>query len=354
MVATPLSSYKGNQYRAGWYLFGHGWVYNKALFDKAGIPQRLYPPETWDEWLEVCRILKDAGITPISMGAKDQLIGDWLISLFMVQQLDSPRDPIKLCIGDLRWDDPRYYEHWARIKELWDKGYINDDVLSLDLYQGQDLFTKGEAAMTIAVGTIIPAMEKVLGAENIGVMKTPTFGVGKLAEKDVTYIQGTLISSQSKNKELAAEFIRLMHEKDRYNALWDDLGAIPADDRFDSKKIDDPLIKETWAGLRTQPFTWEIQSPGLYSGKQLTQAFRSCFQVHYHQRNLAKKRRDSQSSGKSRVRTCFKIILTGLQAWLSECKRITGAGGIFTGPRCSNLCILLTGLHFKSKPIIIR
>ncbi len=79
------------------------------------------------------------------MGAKDQLIGDWLISLFMVQQLDSPRDPIKLCIGDLRWDDPRYYEHWSRIKELWDKGYINDDVLSLDLYQGQDLFTKPKA-----------------------------------------------------------------------------------------------------------------------------------------------------------------------------------------------------------------
>ncbi|MCK5570364.1 MAG: extracellular solute-binding protein [Spirochaetes bacterium] len=274
MVATPLSSFKGDQYRAGWYLFGHGWVYNKALFDKAGVPQRLYPPETWDEWLEVCQLLKDAGITPISMGAKDQLIGDWLISLFMVQQLDSPRDPIKLCIGDLRWDDPRYYEHWARIKELWDKGYINDDVLSLDLYQGQDLFTKGEAAMTIAVGTIIPAMEKVLGAENMGVMKTPTFGVGKLAEKDVTYIQGTIISSQSKNKELAAEFIQLMHDEDRYNALWDDLGAIPADDRFDPKKIDDPLIRETWSWFENttiyvgDTIPWAILGEAAYTGVQ--------------------------------------------------------------------------------------
>ena len=222
----------------------------------------------------MCQLLKDAGITPISLGAKDQLVGDWLLSLFMVQQLDSQRDPIKLCVGDLRWDSPRYYEHWTRIKELWDKGYINDDVNSLDLYQGQDLFTKGEAAMTIAVGTIIPAMEKVLGAENIGVMKTPTFGAGKLAGKDVTYIQGMLISSQSKNKELAAEFIQLMHEKDRYNALWDDLGAIPADDRFNPEKIDDPLIKETWGWFENSTIyvgdtiPWAILGEAAYAGVQ--------------------------------------------------------------------------------------
>ncbi len=274
MVATPLSNFKGKQYRAGWYLFGHGWVYNKALFKKAGVPKELAPPKTWDEWLKVCQILKNAGITPISLGAKDQLVGDWLLSLFMIQQLDSPRDAIKLCIGELRWDDPRYYEHWVRIKELWDKGYINDDVSSLDLYQGQDLFTKGEAAMTIAVGTIIPAMEKVLGTENIGVMKTPTFGVGKLAKKDVTYVQGVLISSKSKHKELAAEFIRLMHRKDRYNALWDDLGAIPADDRFDPKKIDDPLIRETWDWFENSTIylgdtiPWAILGEAAYAGCQ--------------------------------------------------------------------------------------
>lgn len=246
MVATELSNFRGKQYRAGWYMFGHGWAYNKALFKKAGVPKELTPPKTWDEWLEVSQILKDAGIIPISLGAKDQLIGDWLISLFMIQQLDSRRDPVRLAIGELRWDDPRYYEYWVRIKELWDKGYINDDVNSLDLYQGQEMFTKGEAAMTIVVGTIIPAMQKVLGVENIGIMKTPTFGVGKLAEKDITYVQGVIISSQSKYKGLAAEFIRLMHREDRYNALWDDLGALPADDRFNSTKITDPLIRETW------------------------------------------------------------------------------------------------------------
>jgi ABC-type glycerol-3-phosphate transport system substrate-binding protein len=274
MVATPLSSFEGQQYRAGWYLFGHGWVYNRDLFKQAGVPQNLTPPETWDEWLQVCQMLKDAGITPISLGAKDQLVGDWLISLFMIQQLDSPRDPLRLCVGDLRWDDPRYYEHWARIKELWDKGYINDDINSLDLYQGQDLFTKGESAMTIAVGTIIPAMQKTLGADKVGVMKTPTFGIGKLAEKDVTYIQGILISSQSKNKELAAEFIRLMHREDRYNALWDDLGAIPADDRFDSAKIDNPVIKETWNWFENSTIyvgdtiPWAILGDWAYAGCQ--------------------------------------------------------------------------------------
>ena len=274
MIATPLSSFKGEQYRAGWYLFGHGWVFNKELFKKAGVPASMTPPQTWDEWLQVCQLLKDAGITPISMGAKDQLIGDWLISLFMIQQLDSVRDPLRLVIGDLRWDEPRYYEHWVRLKELWDKGYINDDILSLDLYQGQDLFTKGEAAMTIAVGTIIPALQKALGVEKVGVMKTPTFGVGKLAEKDVAYIQGVVISSGSKHKELAAEFIRVMHRDERYNALWDDLGAIPADARFDMTKIDDPALRETgkWVQNSTiyvgDTVPWAILGEAAYTGCQ--------------------------------------------------------------------------------------
>ncbi|UCB45821.1 MAG: carbohydrate ABC transporter substrate-binding protein [Spirochaetota bacterium] len=274
MIATPLSNFKGKQYRAGWYLFGHGWLYNKSLYQKAGVPESLTPPKTWDEWLEVCQILKDAGITPISLGTQDQLVGDWLISLFLIQQLDSIRDPIKLCVGELRWDDPRYYEYWVRIKELWDKGYINDDVSSLELYQAQDLFTKGDAAMTIAVGTIIPAMEKALGRENIGVMKTPTFGVGKLAEKDISYTQGVIISPGSKHKDLAAEFIRLMHREDRYNALWDDLGAIPADDRFNPNKIDDPLIRETWNWVENSTIyvgdtiPWAILGEAAYVGCQ--------------------------------------------------------------------------------------
>ena len=48
-----------------------GTYYNKDLFSQAGIEGE---PQTWDEFLEDCKKLKDAGIQPIVMGDKDQYV----------------------------------------------------------------------------------------------------------------------------------------------------------------------------------------------------------------------------------------------------------------------------------------
>ena len=48
--ATPLSIYQGQQYRTGWYSVPLLWVYNKILFDKAGLDADN-PPKTWDEFM---------------------------------------------------------------------------------------------------------------------------------------------------------------------------------------------------------------------------------------------------------------------------------------------------------------
>lgn len=48
-----------------------GTYYNKELFAQAGIESE---PQTWDEFLEDCKKLKDAGIQPIVMGDKDQYV----------------------------------------------------------------------------------------------------------------------------------------------------------------------------------------------------------------------------------------------------------------------------------------
>lgn len=44
--ATPLSIYKGKQYRLGWYSVPLLWIYNLDMFDKAGLNADS-PPKTW-------------------------------------------------------------------------------------------------------------------------------------------------------------------------------------------------------------------------------------------------------------------------------------------------------------------
>ena len=250
MYSIPLTSFEGNAYRVGWYAFSFGWAYNKKMLKAAGVADSLIPPKTFDDWLKVCEKVKAAGYIPIALGSKDKLLGDWMQAIFLYQQLDSYADVVKLCTGELRWDNPKYYQHWDKIKTLFDKGYINKDVNSLDLYQAQEMVTKGEAAFTIAVGSIMPAIEKELGVGNLGHMNTPAWGSGKLAKVPCMDVQGIGMSSASKVKKEAADFIRTMHRKDRMSAIYTQLGGFPATRDFDAKLIKGELNAQMWSMIQ--------------------------------------------------------------------------------------------------------
>jgi raffinose/stachyose/melibiose transport system substrate-binding protein len=67
--ALGVYAYKGKNYGVPWDMGMVGFWYNKALFAKAGISA---PPATWSELLDDAKKLKDAGITPIAVGAGDK------------------------------------------------------------------------------------------------------------------------------------------------------------------------------------------------------------------------------------------------------------------------------------------
>ena len=278
MFASDLSFYQGKQYRAGWYLIPMVWIYNKKLFKEANIPANLTPPKTWDDFIEVCEMLKAAGITPIGAGFKDGFWGEWYTGHSLVQNEDSVTDTTKLVVGDLDWENPRYHEHWTVLEQLIKAGYFNDDANSLELYPGIELVHAGKAAMAASIGTLVPAAEKDAGRENIGVMKYPTFGRGKLADLPIIDVQGVGISSQSEHKAEAALFIRFMHRQDRLTALYEDIHIFPANDTWKGEDyiIDDPNNLEMWGwftGANTayipNMIVWAFDSEVMYIAPQM-------------------------------------------------------------------------------------
>jgi multiple sugar transport system substrate-binding protein len=245
---TQMSVFEGKTYRMGWYSAGPMWLYNKEMFDKAGLDGNT-PPKTWDEFLAACDKLKASGVIPVSVGMKDGYWGEWYMGHGLGQNLDSPADAINLFIGELDWREPKYYEHWGKLDELMKAGYFNDDINSIDLYPGIDLFGAGKAAMTAIVTPLAGSQAKMLGSsEKIGGMVFPVFGKGKMAGKPIADCQGFGISTQSKNKEVAAEFLRFMHKPEHVEALWTASQVLPMDTGFDGNAIKDPLLKEIWAG----------------------------------------------------------------------------------------------------------
>ena len=241
--ATKLSVYQGKQYRVGFYTVGFGIAYNKSHFRKAGLDPN-HPPTTWAGFLAACAKLKAKGYIPIGGGLKDGFLGEWYLINSLTQNLDTPAEALNLFIGKLDWRNERYYEHWSRLEDLYKKGYFNDDVNSLELYQGIQLFDTGKASMCFNTTPAIPNSQQKLGADNVGYMVMPVFGQGSMAGIPILDTQGFGIPSKAKDPQSAAMFIDYMHTPESLQAMWTLSKQVPADTRFDASVIDVPLIKQ--------------------------------------------------------------------------------------------------------------
>jgi multiple sugar transport system substrate-binding protein len=245
--ALALSVYEGQQYRVGWYPVPLFLEYNKDVWDQAGLDADN-PPTTWDDWMTACDTLKTAGFTPFGGGGSDGYWGEWYFSLALPQSLDSAGQAIELFIGDLDFSEPRYYELWTRLEEMVRAGFLNDDMLSVDLFGALGKVLTGELATTINVGPVIPSHIAEIG-DRVGLMTMPAFTDGPLAGKPILDTQGFGIPSGSQHKELAAEFLIHTQSPESLNAMWELTRYFPANKTWDASVIEDPVLRQlhsTW------------------------------------------------------------------------------------------------------------
>ena len=126
-----------------------GTYYNKDLFKQAGIESE---PQTWDEFLEDCKKLKDAGIQPIVMGDKDQYVLQFGLYQLAANEIYSknPDYDTQLRDGDASFTDEGTWDKVLEMyKTLYDEGYIDaSKSLGYGASQAIQDFIDGKAAMT--------------------------------------------------------------------------------------------------------------------------------------------------------------------------------------------------------------
>ncbi|MCR4695620.1 MAG: extracellular solute-binding protein [Pseudobutyrivibrio sp.] len=136
-----------------------GTYYNKDLFEQVGITSE---PKTWDEFLEDCQKLQDAGIQPIVMGDKDQYVlqfGLYQIAANEIYPKNADYDT-QLRTGDTSFTDK---DTWDKVLEmygtLYERGYIDaSKSLGMGAAQAIQAFIDGEAAMTFDGSFNAPAI----------------------------------------------------------------------------------------------------------------------------------------------------------------------------------------------------
>jgi raffinose/stachyose/melibiose transport system substrate-binding protein len=262
------NKYDGKHWGAPMYLIGIGVMYNTDLFAQAGVTPPASGRWTWDEFIAACEQLKAAGITPFAIGDKNGYGGAWWFANVGIQGLDSTEDLRQAIIGNKPFTDEKYTGWYARLDDMVKKGYFNEDVMSLDLDQGVRLFWEGKAAMAFGTDGMIKQAATDLGEDKVGVMRTPKWGTGKLADTgNATQSISFLITKWSKHPQEAADFLTFMHTPDRLTSWYKHTGVIAADARFDRSLVTSPVLKQMVEFETTGPQVWlENFLPGQVDG----------------------------------------------------------------------------------------
>lgn len=199
-----------------------GVFYNKDIFDK----YNLEIPETFEDFKEVCQVLINNDITPISVPVRDS----WIAGQFL-QQLVNGVDGIDTFNGtkdgSVKWNDSSYVKGGELLKELVDMGAFPKGHLGMSYDEGRALFTQEKAAMFyMGSWDVSPLSDPSLATTGkVGIFNLPPLSTstGNIAIGDVD--QCLAISSNSKNPEAAAAYIKLFsgvnaQEAYAYNAKY--------------------------------------------------------------------------------------------------------------------------------------
>lgn len=251
-IDTFSKTYDGKVWTMPFYMQSYLMMYNKDLFTKAGLDPEN-PPATLDDLLNACQVLNDAGIAPMASGMRDLFQGGVYYSELGVQSLPDPYSIQRATIGEEAFTDTQHAGWLEALDKLVKADCFNEDVNSLDLYSGWEVFGRGEAAMLQANDAFLPVAIENLGEENVGLMRMPRYTESPVSESMCYFSQGLGITSWSPYKEIAADFLLTLHKKENVDEFYK-ITSIPfANTNFDTTLIKSELQKEEFRWISERP-----------------------------------------------------------------------------------------------------
>ncbi|WP_417193045.1 ABC transporter substrate-binding protein [Bifidobacterium pullorum] len=231
-MAASLDSatYDGKIYGVPTTVQPGGIWYSKDLFAQAGITEA---PTTWEELMDACQKLKDAGIDPIAVGAKDAWpAAHWYYWLSL--RICSP-DVYEESMANKDFSAECWTAAGEKLQELNDAGYFNEGYLTTTAQQGASssagLLANHKAAMEL-MGTWEPGVLKDLTPDqqpmaDLGFFAFPSVEGGE-GEKGALMGAATSFGVNPEAPEIAIDFVNEMAEKEWQDKYATAFSTIPA------------------------------------------------------------------------------------------------------------------------------
>lgn len=185
--------------------------YNKAIFEELNLEE----PQTWDEFMDVCQTIKDAGKVPLMCGGTGDIwaTGEpfWIAEGDTALLAKYPEFNKDLKEGKVAWNNETTVDVLTKWQDMVKKGYYYEGAMSLSYSQASEEFKKGTAAMIVDGSWQAAGLD---GEQNddFGVFVVPTMDGSKITVADCSYWG---VSESCENKDAAFQFIKYVFDENQ-------------------------------------------------------------------------------------------------------------------------------------------
>jgi len=235
----------GKAYGLSLASWGGAVLYNKALTDKVGMTE---PPKSWDDFLALCKKLKDAGITPYYDGVQSGNLMPLYAQIGLKFSKEGGNVDDAIFSGkdtfEKEWTEPL-----TLYVKLYDQGLVSKDALGLSDDQIVNEFATGKVAMMGAgpwnLGTIRGINPKI----DMNFMAVPGPNAGD------TFLTGApspgyAINAATQNLPAAEKFLAFLATPKAVELYHKSSGAITT--TSDYKPDLDPALAAIFAGIEAK------------------------------------------------------------------------------------------------------
>ncbi len=220
--------------------------YNKDIFAR----YNLAVPKTYDELLQVCRVLKNNGVIPMVLALnKAEWVGDFFYQ-YLVTRLGG-LEPFKKAIAREpggSFDDPVFVEAGRLLQQMVREGCFQDGFLGAEYASMRQIFTQEKAAMML-MGSWLPgqiASEAADMYHKVDFFDFPAVRGGKGQITDI--VGGTnaafAVSSATKHGEAARALVKEFSSEATALDVLDIAKRLPATNfSYDKVDLDDLTIR---------------------------------------------------------------------------------------------------------------
>lgn len=211
LAAEPMTK-DGKVYGMPMNLEGIGYVYNKDLFEKAGITET---PKTIAQLEEAAKKLQGIGVTPFGNAYQEWwLLGNQGISVAFAQQDDVDGFIKGLNEGTASIVGNERFQKWADLLQLTVK-YGQKNPLTTDANTHLAMFAKGETAMMQEGNWAQTLVDNITPNMNIGMFPMPLDDNAERNDKMMVGIPANLVvNKNSASKEEAKTFLNWLVTSD--------------------------------------------------------------------------------------------------------------------------------------------